>query len=80
LNGNCAKAATSSIYALNRRKEASAADPIANPFVVAFVVLPTASRMSVISLTLSGCKIYLTGVTIIKDKINSKKPHINMIN
>jgi hypothetical protein len=57
LNGNCAKAATSSIYALNKRKEARAADPIANPFVVAFVVLPTASRMSVISLTLSGCRI-----------------------
>jgi hypothetical protein len=46
---------TSSMYALKRRKEAKAADPIANPFVVAFVVFPTASSKSVISLTFSGC-------------------------
>ena len=56
LKGSCANAATSSIYALNRRKDASAAEPMANPFVVAFVVFPTASRRSVISLTLSGCE------------------------
>jgi len=56
LKDTLANAETSSIYALKRRNDARAADPIANPFVVAFVVFPTASRTSVISRTLSGCK------------------------
>jgi len=46
---------TSSMYALKRRKEAKVVDPITNPFVVAFVVLPTTSSKFIISLTLSGC-------------------------
>ena len=54
LKDTLANAETSSIYALKRRNDASAADPMAKPFVVAFVVFPTASRRSVISRTLSG--------------------------
>src|SRR3989454_7060300 len=40
------RARTSSRYAENRRKAASAAEPIAYPLVSALVVLPTASRRS----------------------------------
>ena len=54
LKGLPVNASTSSMYALNRRKDASAADPMAYPLVVALVVLPTASRASVHSRTLSG--------------------------
>src|SRR3989338_4256907 len=46
--------ATSSRYALNNKKAASAADPIAYPFVNAFVVFPTASSLSVLFLTSAG--------------------------
>ena len=40
--------------ALNSKKDASAALPMAYPFVVALVVFPTASSASVTSRTLSG--------------------------
>ena len=42
---------TSSMYAENSRNAANAADPIAYPLVSAFVVLPTASSLSVLCLT-----------------------------
>ena len=42
---------TSSKYAENNRKQASDALPTEYPFVFAFVTLPTASSLSVISLT-----------------------------
>jgi hypothetical protein len=45
---------SSSMYALKRRKETKTTDPIANPFVVAFVVLPTTSSKSIIFLTFFG--------------------------
>mmetsp|Transcript_1537 Transcript_1537/g.6079 ORF Transcript_1537/g.6079 Transcript_1537/m.6079 type:complete len:212 (-) Transcript_1537:518-1153(-) len=55
VNGTPEKALHSSMKALKSRKQASAAEPIAKPFVVALVVLPTASRRSVTSRTCSGC-------------------------
>jgi hypothetical protein len=45
---------TSSMYALKRKKETKATDPIANSFIVAFVVLITMSSKYVISLTFFG--------------------------
>ena len=42
------------MYAPNKTSDAKPAEPIAYPFVTAFVVLPTASRASVVFLTLSG--------------------------
>lgn len=50
MKGTPVKAPTSSRYAEKRRKEASPADPMAYPLVVALVVLPTASSRSVMSL------------------------------
>ena len=43
-----------SVYDPKRTSAASAAEPIAYPFVTAFVVLPTASSWSVIVRTFSG--------------------------
>jgi hydrogenase-4 membrane subunit HyfE len=42
------------MYALKRRKEVGAIDPIANPFVVAFVVLLIVLSKSTIFLTFFG--------------------------
>ena len=42
------------MYESNRTSAASAAEPIAYPFVTAFVVLPTASSGSVIARTSFG--------------------------
>lgn len=42
---------TSSRYAENNKKQASEALPTEYPFVLALVTLPTASSLSVISLT-----------------------------
>jgi len=42
---------TDLLYAVNKAKAVNAAEPIANPFPIAAVVLPTASKESVISLT-----------------------------
>ena len=41
-------------YAANKAKDVSAADAIANPFPTAAVVLPTASKISVLSRTSFG--------------------------
>lgn len=45
---------TSSIKALNNKKQANAADPTEYPFVLALVTFPTASKRSIKFLTLSG--------------------------
>jgi len=45
---------TSSMKALNKRKQASEADPTEYPLVFAFVTFPTASNQSVILLTSSS--------------------------
>ena len=45
---------TSSINALNKRKQARDAEPTEYPFVLAFVTFPTASSQSVILLTSSS--------------------------
>ena len=42
------------MYAANNTKAANPAEPIAYPLVTAFVVLPTASRASVVFLTSSS--------------------------
>jgi hypothetical protein len=42
------------MYALKKRKEARVIDPIANPFVVAFVVLHIVLNKFIIFLTLFG--------------------------
>lgn len=42
------------MYALKKRKEAMVIDPIANPFVVAFVVLHIMLNKSIFFLTLFG--------------------------
>mmetsp|Transcript_5515 Transcript_5515/g.13971 ORF Transcript_5515/g.13971 Transcript_5515/m.13971 type:complete len:213 (-) Transcript_5515:1439-2077(-) len=60
LKGLPVKDSTSSMYALNNRNEARAADPMAYPLVVALVVLPTASSWSVISRTISGWSLIST--------------------
>ena len=41
-------------YAANKAREVSAADAIANPLPVAAVVLPTESKISVLSLTIGS--------------------------
>jgi hypothetical protein len=46
---------TSSMNALNSKKQARLAEPTEYPFVFAFVTLPTASKISVILRTSSGC-------------------------
>jgi len=43
----------SSTKAANNKKQAKLADPIEYPLVLAFVTFPTASSLSVISLTFS---------------------------
>jgi len=45
---------TSSITALNNKKQAKAADPTEYPFVLALVTFPTASSLSIKFLTFSG--------------------------
>mmetsp|Transcript_119328 Transcript_119328/g.337563 ORF Transcript_119328/g.337563 Transcript_119328/m.337563 type:complete len:203 (+) Transcript_119328:634-1242(+) len=57
---NPAISETSSRKAEKSRKHARLADPTENPFVMAFVVLPTASSESVMSRTLSGCSLIST--------------------
>ena len=42
------------MYAANRTRAPNPAEPIAYPFVTAFVVFPTASNASVVFLTLLG--------------------------
>ena len=42
------------MYAANKTRAPKPAEPIAYPFVTAFVVLPTASNASVVFLTLLG--------------------------
>ena len=44
----------SSVYAAKRTNAPKPAEPIAYPFVTALVVLPTASRASVVFLTFFG--------------------------
>ena len=44
----------SSVYAANKTKAPNPADPIAYPLVTALVVLPTASKASVVFLTFFG--------------------------
>ena len=45
---------TASLYAANRDRAVKAADPIANPLPTAAVEFPTASSLSVVSLTSWG--------------------------
>ena len=48
------KCLISSVYAAKRTRAPNPAEPIAYPLVTAFVVLPTASKASVVFLTLLG--------------------------
>ena len=51
INGSVVNLSTASLYAANRDRAVKAADPIANPLPTAAVEFPTASSLSVVSLT-----------------------------
>mmetsp|Transcript_10962 Transcript_10962/g.24789 ORF Transcript_10962/g.24789 Transcript_10962/m.24789 type:complete len:213 (+) Transcript_10962:2533-3171(+) len=74
-NGFPVKLDTSSMYAEKSRKLARAALPMANPLVVALVVLPTASSRSVMSRTLSGCWL----ISTIPPALSAMGPNTSMV-